>query len=98
MPLSDRRTRFRRDRVAVQVEVDEGQRQGERQRVVPALPQVEEQGDVPQSEDSGEGHQGPRRFAEHPPGPEEEAGQAGKDEGEPGGERVAPEEPRNGAA
>ena len=76
----------------MQVEVDERQRQSERDGVVPALPQVEEERHVPQREDSGEGEEPARSVAEHPPGPEEEAGQTGEDEGQPRGEGVAAEE------
>ena len=77
----------------MQVEVDEGQRQGEGQRVVPALPQVEEQRHVPQGEAGHErGEEPVRRVAEQPPSPEEEPGEAREGEREPGGEGVATEE------
>jgi hypothetical protein len=89
--VSDRRTRCLGARPTV--EVDERQRQSEREGGVPALPQVEEERHVSQREDSGEGEEPPRSVAEHPPGPEEEAGQIGEDEGQPGGEGVPAEEP-----
>ncbi len=78
---------------AVEVEVDEGQRQGEGQRVVAALSEVEEERDVAQGEDPEErGEEPARRLAENPPRPEEEAGEGSEDEGEAGGEGVVAEE------